>query len=290
MPEPLNVEEHWIKTYEENVRLVAQQKESVLRSCVMEEPMEGELHFFDSYGTAEMAPIESRFQSTGRTPIPHERRMVGSTPYFFNEFVDPRDIKRILTDPSRRYTQVAAAASNRQIDNIIIAAFETTVYLGKEGTGGTVDFDTNNTIAAGTAGLTVSKLIEAKMLLDDYEVEDEDRFITVTPTALGTLLEETRATSKDFAAVQALVYGEVDQFMGFTFKRCARPGLKTSATVHTCYFWQKMGMGLAVAEEPTGRVDQRPDLSYATQVWLDLDMGAVRLEEARVGKILAYIA
>lgn len=285
MPAPLNVEQHWIKTFEENVRLLAQQKESRLRAYVTEEPMEGEVHFFDSYGQAEMARIESRFQSTGHTPIPHERRMVGADPYYFNEFVDPTDIRRILTDPTRRYTQVAAAASNRKIDDIIIKAFEDAVYLGKEGTGGTAVFDTSNVVAAATAGLTVAKLNTAARILDENEIEDEDRVIVVTPKALESLRNEEKATSYDYNTIRALVDGQIETFLGFKFVKCNRPLLRPSATSHYAYFWHKQGMGLAVAEEPHGRVDQRPDLNYATQVYLSLDMGAVRLEEARVGRI-----
>lgn len=290
MTAPLNLEQHWIKTYSDNVRLVAQQKESRIRPYVHEEEMEGEVHFMDSYGMAEMVPLQSRLQSTPHTPIPHERRMVGANPYVFNEFVDPADIRRILTDPSRRYTQVAAAGASRQIDDILIAAFEAAVYIGKEGAGGTAVFDTGNVVAAATAGLTVAKLNTAARILDENEVEDEDRTIVVTPKGLESLRNEEKATSADYNTVRALVDGVIDTFLGFKFVKCNRPDLRPSTTSHYAYFFHKQGMGLAVAQEPTARVDQRPDLNYATQVWLGLDMGAVRLEEARVGRIDLVVA
>ncbi len=290
MTAPLNVEEHWIKTYSDNVRLVAQQKESRIRPYVTEEEMEGEVHFMDSYGQADMVQLQSRLQATPHTPIPHERRMVGAWPYVFNEFVDPTDIRRILTDPTRRYTQVAAAGASRQIDDILITAFEAAVLIGKEGAGGTATFDSGNVVAAATAGLTVAKLNTAARILDENEVEDEDRTIVVTPKGLETLRNEEKATSSDYAAVKALVNGEIDSFLGFKFVKCNRPGLRASTTAHSAYFWHKQGMGLAVAQEPTARVDQRPDMNYATQVWLGLDMGAVRLEEARVGRIDLVVA
>jgi hypothetical protein len=45
---------------------------------------------------------------------------------------------------------------------------------------------------------------------------------------------------------------------------------------------QKYGICLAMADAPLVRTDERSDLSYSWQVYYELNIGAVRLEENRV--------
>jgi hypothetical protein len=42
---------------------------------------------------------------------------------------------------------------------------------------------------------------------------------------------------------------------------------------------------LGVGQEPTIRVSERADKNYSTQVYLEMDLGAVRLDEDKVGYI-----
>ena len=45
------------------------------------------------------------------------------------------------------------------------------------------------------------------------------------------------------------------------------------------------GMKLAIGKEPTARIDERADKSYATQVYYCASFGATRMEEAKVVEI-----
>jgi hypothetical protein len=46
--------------------------------------------------------------------------------------------------------------------------------------------------------------------------------------------------------------------------------------------YQKFGICAAMASAPLVRTDERQDLSYSWQIYYELNMGAVRLEESRV--------
>ena len=54
----------------------------------------------------------------------------------------------------------------------------------------------------------------------------------------------------------------------------------TSTLIGIAY--QRYGVCLAMADNPVVRTDERTDLSYSWQVYYELNLGAVRLEESRV--------
>ena len=206
----------------------------------------------------------------------------------------------MLADPTSTYTMAGNAAMNRKIDDIIIASFFATANTGADGSTA-VPFPAANQIAvnswaygvgSGNVGLTISKLIEARIFLfgqeavDDYdEPEPDGTYIAVTAKQIGNLLATTEVTSKDFNMVQALVEGKIKRFMGFEFVRTER--LQTDGSG---YFrvpvWQKQGVVLGCAEDLTMvSIDKRPDKNNAIQPYYEMVLGAARVEEGRVAEI-----
>ena len=47
------------------------------------------------------------------------------------------------------------------------------------------------------------------------------------------------------------------------------------------------GLLLGKNEEAVGRIDERPDYSYAMQVYNSMDFGSVRMEEVKVVEIVS---
>ena len=100
---------------------------------------------------------------------------------------------------------------------------------------------------------------------------------------MNDLLNLEQATSGDYNSVKALVRGEIDTWMGF--KWIMSNQLPVSGTVTTCFAMQRYGLCAALSSSPLVRIDERNDLSYSWQVYYELNLGAVRLEEARVVKV-----
>lgn len=70
---------------------------------------------------------------------------------------------------------------------------------------------------AKTDAFRIDHLIDAKVFLDSLGISSDNRHF-VAPAALQkNLLLTTQATSVDYAAVKALVFGEINQFLGFKF-------------------------------------------------------------------------
>lgn len=298
------VTDAFVQQFTGNVRMLAQQMTSRLGNAVMVDTITGEAAYME-----QVAPSAARKRTARHADSPimntqHLRRRISPYPYEWGDLVDRADKVRLLIDPTSTYAKTAAAAMNRSRDDEVIAAAFATAYTGHSGNvsvtwpngnsessptapGGTVvavdDWTYGN--GAGATGLTISKLIYAKMALDAAEGDDDDEYyIAVTAKQVGNLLATTEATSADYNTVRALQAGAIDTFMGFKFIRSQR--LQVDASAYTrCIAWRKSGIGLGVARDIGGMIAPRPDKSFSTYVFCDQDLGASRLEEAKVVEI-----
>jgi hypothetical protein len=276
----------FVNQFSSNIQMLSQQMGSLLRNAVDVETVNGEKAFFDQVGSAAAVLRTTRHADTPLIDTPHSRRMVTMSDYEYADLIDDQDKVRLLVDPTSTYARAAAAAMGRAMDDVIISAALGTSLTGKDGTTST-PFDTsNNQIAVGGAGLTLAKLIEAKEILDSRDVDPSiPRYIAVSPKQITNLLDDPEVTSADYNTVRALVKGELDTYVGFKFVTTNRLGLDGSGD-RRCFAWAMDGIKLAVGKEPTARIDERADKSYATQVYYCMSVGATRMEEAKVVEII----
>jgi hypothetical protein len=275
----------FVNQFSSNIQMLSQQMGSLLRNAVDVETVNGEKAFFDQVGSAAAVLRTTRHADTPLIDTPHSRRMVTMSDYEYADLIDDQDKVRLLVDPTSTYARAAAAAMGRAMDDVIISAALGTSLTGKDGTTST-PFDSNNQIAVGAAGLTLAKLIEAKEILDSNDVDPSiPRYIAVSPKQITNLLDDPEVTSADYNTVRALVKGELDTYVGFKFVTTNRLGLDGSGD-RRCFAWAMDGIKLAVGKEPTARIDERADKSYATQVYYCMSVGATRMEEAKVVEII----
>jgi hypothetical protein len=275
----------FVNQFSSNIQMLSQQMGSLLRNAVDVETVNGEKSFFDQVGSAAAVLRTTRHADTPLIDTPHSRRMVTMSDYEYADLIDDQDKVRLLVDPTSTYARAAAAAMGRAMDDVIISAALGTSLTGKDGTTST-PFDTNNQIAVGAAGLTLAKLVEAKEILDSNDVDPSiPRYIAVSPKQITNLLDDPEVTSADYNTVRALVKGELDTYVGFKFVTTNRLGLDGSGD-RRCFAWAMDGIKLAVGKEPTARIDERADKSYATQVYYCMSVGATRMEEAKVVEII----
>tara|TARA_R110002020_G_scaffold91874_1_gene222888 strand:- start:126 stop:725 length:600 start_codon:yes stop_codon:yes gene_type:complete len=193
-------------------------------------------------------------------------------------------------DPTGPYAEAASRAMGRAMDIAIVDAADGTAFTGVSG-GTSTTYDSNNTVdvqvgisPAADTGLNVGKLRAAKQILDSNEAEDDGRYMIINAKQLQNLLAETELTSSDYAAIKALVHGEINTFLGFDFKRTELIEVDSNSD-HKVLFWQEMGMKLAIGSEPTVKISERSDKNHATQVFVSMAIGATRMQEKLVGYI-----
>jgi len=110
---------------------------------------------------------------------------------------------------------------------------------------------------------------------------------------LSDLLVIADVKSSDYNTVKALVKGEIDTFLGFKFIRSERLPLNRSSTGaadRSCFAWAQDGMLLAIGQNPTGRISERDDKNYSTQVFYSQSIGVTRMEEVKVVELLCQEA
>jgi hypothetical protein len=196
-----------------------------------------------------------------------------------NRLLDRTDELKVISDPRSAYTIAAAQSLGRQMDDCIIQYG----LLGSASYGetGSSTATNSNLVNASSGSMTLARVIAVKQAMDIADVEMEDRFFVVRPDVLDNLLNTTAATSSDFNTVKALVRGEITTWMGFNWITSTRLSAISSSTLIGIAF-QRYGVCAAMADAPMVRTDERTDLSYSWQIYYELNMGAVRLEEARV--------
>ena len=279
-----NITTAFVNQFSSNVQMLSQQMGSLFRNAVDVESVNGEKAFFDQVGKASAQIKTSRHSDTPLMDTPHSRRMVTLSTYEWADLIDDADKVQLLIDPTSSYAKAAAAAMGRSIDDVIIASALGTAYTGKSGSTST-SFASGNKIVHGSAGLTLAKLISAKKILDEGDVDPSfQRYIAVAPEQMEDLLNLSTVTSADYNTVRALVQGDIDTYVGFKFIQSNRLTTDSDGNRQVFAFTED-AVKLAIGKDVTARVDERSDKSYSTQVYYCMSIGATRMQEGSIVEI-----
>ena len=282
----------FVQQYSSNVQMLSQQMGSYLRGAVDVESVVGKNAFFDQVGKTTAQLRTSRHADTPQLDTPHSRRRVSLADYEWADLIDNADKVRLLIDPTSSYAKAAAAAMGRAMDDVIIAALGGTAFSGETGStsvslpSGQKPYSASQgNDAAG--GLSITKLLEAKKILDLADVDPSiQRYFVCGPTQISNLLGTTQITSSDFNTVKALAQGQVDSFLGFKFIVSNRLVFDaTNTDDRLCYAFTQDAIKLAIGQDVLARIDERADKSYSTQVYYAMSIGATRMEEEKVVQI-----
>lgn len=282
----------FVQQYSSNVQMLSQQMGSYLRGAVDVESVVGKNAFFDQVGKTTAQLRTSRHADTPQLDTPHSRRRVSLADYEWADLIDNADKVRLLIDPTSSYAKAAAAAMGRAMDDVVITALGGTAFSGETGStsvslpsGQKPYTASQGNDAAG--GLSITKLLEAKKILDLADVDPSiQRYFLCGPNQISNLLGTTQITSSDFNTVKALAQGQLDSFLGFKFIVSNR--LKFDATNtddRLCYAFTQDAIKLAIGQDVLARIDERADKSYSTQVYYAMSIGATRMEEEKVVEI-----
>ena len=274
----------FVQQYGANVQMLSQQKGSRLASKVRNETQTGKNAYYDQIGSVAARKRPSRHADTPRMDTPHARRRVSLVDYDWADLVDNEDKVRTLIDPTSSYAMAAAWAMGRAKDDAIIEAAVGTAYTGEEGTVA-VALPAAQKVAAGAAGLTIAKLLEAKEIIDGADVDpDMARYIALSAKQVTDLLNTTEVKSSDYNTVKALAQGQLNTFLGFEFIRTERLGTDSNGDRQvTC--WVEDGILLATGKDMVTKISERADKNHATQVFNSMTIGATRMEEVKVVEI-----
>lgn len=293
-----------VEQYSANVEYLAQQMNARFAGKTRVESQNGKTRYYEQIGATSAVKVLSRHEDTPRIDTNHQRRATYLNQYVWSDLIDQLDRPEILIDPTSAYAQNAAMAFNRAKDDEVIAAATGTAYADT-GTGNgavtAVAFPASQQIGVqdiagnptgGTnLGLTLQKLVHAKSILSAAEYPEGSKlyFAYRQKQLDNLLLNVTYFNDIHTAGVKALVGGDTQEFLGFEFIRSQRLGSSGSDTVNsvtapitTCFGYVETGLLLAVGQDQTARVSERADKNYSTQVFVNMSIGATRMQELYV--------
>lgn len=312
----ITIDQAKVDQFSSNVFHLSQQKESRLVNKVRKESLKGESGFYDIYGLTNMTQKTARHAASPVNEVDHSRRAVYSNPFEWGILVDDQDKMDMIHDPESEYMKSAKMAAGRKQDDILIAAAFDDAKTGRNGSG-SAPFPSTQVVVAhdGTTttgvNLNIRTLRAVKKKFDQAEVDPSiKRYIALSSEQEMSLLSQTEITSSDYNTVKALVQGEVNSFMGFEFVRIERlekepstanvqynvsSGVVGSGTgtinvsttnARKCIAWAQDGLLFAVKKDITAKAAERADLSFDMYLYLKMDMGATRMEEKKVIKVI----
>lgn len=289
-------------TYGKNVYTLAQQKGSRLRPFVTVVPLDGEKRTFERVKPTAAVRIESRYSDTKLVHTDFDRRTVFANPWGWSDMLDWQDKLDLLIDPTSDIVAAGGYALGRVIDDIIITdAFAGVAYEGKNGTD-TVELPVSQKIpvtwggSGSNEGLTVEKILEVRSRFGKADIDLDDPankvYMAITQTQLDDLARGIEVRSRDYEALQSLLKGQTNEFLGITFVRCGR---LTASDVdggksRMCAAWCKSGIVLAMQKDISMSIFTNHDKWDNWQVLATMKAGATRLEDSKFLQVFCYEA
>ena len=272
----------WVETFADNYHMLAQQQGSRLERACRIAYHRSETHNFERLGATAAVDKTSRHADTPEAEMPHTRRKVVHSPYHWAEMLDRGiDLAKMLTDPESDYVKAGTWAMGRKKDARIYAASRGNAT---DGASSPVALPAGQKIANGATDLTLDKLLETQEIIDSKDPDDNDpRFFVFDAKARRSLLNTTEITSSDYNSVKALVNGQINTFLGFTFIRYE--ALASGTGEKFCMAWCQSAMGWSQNLELIKDVGPRRDKSVSMQVYLEESGEATRIEDELVVEI-----
>lgn len=230
----------------------AYQGTAVLRPAIrVRSGVEGSSYKFPKIGKG---VAQVRIPQTDVTPLNVSYGQVTATlsDYIAAEYSDIFSQAKVNFDERSELVKVVASAVGRRQDQLILDAL--------------IASSTSNTVASSVGGantnMNLDKLLAAKKALDAKNVPMDNRHIIIHANNLAGMLGETKVTSSDFNTVKALVNGELNTFLGFTFHVLGdrdEGGLPLTSGDRKVYAFHRDALGMAEGIAPKTEINYIPE-------------------------------
>lgn len=179
-----------------------------------------------------------------------------------SEYSNIFDEDTVNFDDRKELAMVIAGALGRTEDQFVCDALVGATFTNTIAS----DFEVTGT----DTGLTVEKIMEAAVLMDDAGVPEEDRYIVAPAKAGRSLLKDVKATSSDFVGDAPMENGRVKSLLGFTFiwigdSVDAATGDKygcdnNGTTSRSAFAFHRSSLGMGI-----GNLDKQSRIDYVAQ-------------------------
>lgn len=286
--------QHFVSTFEANAIHLVQQKLSKFRNKVTEKsPGATQRHSFRTVAArgamtdrTNLGLVAGKRPTTAWSDTVFHERVVTSTPKTTADSFSKPDMRRLLEDPQSEIYRAMVPQVARTFDDVINAAFHAAAL---DTAGNSTAFGASGTTPTIGAAGNVFKLQDVADLLEAFNTDevdpDEEKFLAIPPAAVTAILMEEKATSVDYVNAKALMSGTVVAgWMGFSWVMSNRLTHPVAGDTY-CPAWTRDAMGLLVLGDINTNIGKDPGLQFDTTIQLDIDIGAVRIQDEKVKRI-----
>ncbi len=235
------------------------------------------------------------------------RRKVTPFKWEKGTIIDKKDVRRMSVDPQNPVVMAQSMSFSRKKDKIVYGAMLGTAFEGKAGTTAilfkddSIGINSDGTVSTlGTAvsndtltevPMTMAKMLTMMTIFNEAEVDPSIRkYWAVSPNDIKHMLNMTEVASADYNTVKALQEGKLETYMGFNFFWWNFLFTDTDdATCNRTVAWAQDGMILAKIGAFNTTVSILPEHKYSTGVYSEFDLGAVRMEGAKVHECMNLV-
>ena len=272
-----------IETFEDNVRFLAQQKPSRLAGQCMTKQTNGAAHNWERVGPTDFSEKTNSRTATPENDTPWSRRVSQAKTFDNGDTVEQEDIVQMLIDPLSSLTQNLAMGSNRNKDDVIIAAATADAL---DGDGGLNAFPAGQEVGDYLAPISLDLINEMDMKFYENDIDaDEPKCVIISPFQRKTLLGLLEVTSGDFQGdSMALRNGYLPSFLGYDWIVSTRL-LNPLAGQVDCLAFTKKAIGVQMNRDISTRVAEDPSKSFMWRVYGFQTLGAVRVEDEHIVRL-----
>ena len=289
------------------------QSESKFQKAVDIKPIiNAEDKAFDAIGKLALTPKTERNPQTPITEINTERRWVNTDPFHQGVLIDKDDDINRVVEPTSDIMMEYVRAVNIKKDEIILASIDGDVVSGRTSKGGTVitwasqdgnvkytGKNTGRTIAWDTAvgnasaadtGMTIEK---TELVREYFSFLDADEntpiWGAINPRQATNFFGQNEYVNFDFSTSKPIATGRIiPNFHGINWIVSTlivggtNNDVDGNEDVVRCPFWLQSGIILGVQDMISTEISIESTLSYSKQIYVHINMGAMRRDEDRV--------
>jgi hypothetical protein len=249
-----------LKTFEAEVFRAYQKDESTLKALCRVKTIAGTEHQFPKYGTLMAVervvgtPLVSENQTTAKV-------LVNTTRYSVSTYSDIFLQNEVNFDDRAEAAYAVAAAANRKMDAVIIAALEAQRTAG-------YSYSVATGIGGTATNLNVAKIAKCAEIYDKGNIKGSDRNLLVHSNNFHAFTQDIKVASSDYNSQKVLTTGNLGAYYGFNITKLGdienENGLALASTIRHCYAIQKQALGFVV------NMDMKVETNYVPTHGADL--------------------
>lgn len=275
-----------VKQFKDDIIHAVQQTNSRLDGTVRrKEAVKAEEFFFNKLGAVNLVEKTSRNAPTPFIDPNHTRRQMITRTFHGSIPIDRFDEDRsTISGLESDYMKALVTAAKRQKDQIIIDAATGNAFEGKDGNI-ISPFSSSQKIVHGSAGLTSTKLLKGLEIIKGNDVDPEEAiYCAITSKQETDLMQDEKFINSDYSKGEVLDKGIIGRWQGINFIRSERLGLDAN-TNRQILLYTENALGFGVARDITMKVGENAERSFTKSVYLELDIGATRIEDEKIVEI-----